>query len=260
MNESIESIEENRRTYCKVPQHLFTSQSELPTMSRRNKLLKFAEIASFDNVYENFSVSQPQLIAKGNTSINLSGQWASAHFKNENPITLELACGRGEYTVGLAEMLPNRNFIGIDIKGARIWKGAKEAIAKELNNAAFLRTRIECIAAFFAHGEVDEIWITFPDPFPRIGQANRRLTADIFLNLYRKILKPTGKIHLKTDNTGIFLSTLEIIAGCDSCEIHQQMDDIDVHSGFMPELSIPTYYERVHREAGARIKYVCFSI
>ena len=229
-------------------------------MSRRNKLLKFAEIASFDNVYENFSVSHPQLIAKGNTPIDLKGQWTSAHFKNDNPVTLELACGRGEYTVGLAEMLPDRNFIGVDIKGARIWKGAREAIAKSLTNAAFLRTRIECIGTFFAPEEIDEIWITFPDPFPRSGQANRRLTAHIFLDLYRKILKPSGKIHLKTDNTGIFLSTLEVLAERDTCEIHQRIDDIDTHAQLMPELSIPTYYERVHREAGARIKYVCFSI
>jgi tRNA (guanine-N7-)-methyltransferase len=229
-------------------------------MSRRNKLLKFSEIASFDNVYENFNVSDPQLIAKGNVPISLNGKWASAHFKNNKPVTLELACGRGEYTVALSEMFPARNFIGIDIKGARIWKGAKQAIAQNLTNAAFLRTRIECIDAFFAPGEVDEIWITFPDPFPRIGQSNRRLTAKIFLDLYRKILKHRGKIHLKTDNTGIFLSTLEVIADCETCLIHQQIDDIDAHSQLMPELSIPTYYERVHRQAGARIKYVCFSI
>lgn len=222
--------------------------------------MKFAEIASFDNVYENFNVSTPQLIAKDNTQVDMVGQWANTHFKNSNPLTLELACGRGEYTLGLARMFPTRNFIGVDIKGARIWKGAKEAIAEDLKNAAFLRTRIECVDAFFAPGEIDEIWITFPDPFPRIGQSNRRLTAEIFLNLYRKILKPSGKIHLKTDNTGIFLSTLEVLAGCDSCKIHQQIDDIDADSNHMQELSIPTYYERVHREAGARIKYACFSI
>jgi tRNA (guanine-N7-)-methyltransferase len=229
-------------------------------VSRRNKLLKFAEIGSFGNVYQNFSVSAPQLIAKENTLTDLRGQWASTHFNNDNPITLELACGRGEYTVGLAEMFPERNFIGVDIKGARIWKGAKQALALNLNNAAFLRTRIECVDAFFAPGEVDEIWITFPDPFPRIGQSNRRLTANVFLDLYRKILTSTGKIHLKTDNTGIFLSTLEIISACETCAIHLLIDDIDAQSPLMPELSIPTYYERVHRQAGARIKYVCFSI
>jgi len=229
-------------------------------MSRRNKLLKFAEIESFDNVYENFSVSNPQLIAKGNVPIDLKGNWATTHFKKDSPITLELACGRGEYTVGMAEMFPQRNFIGVDIKGARIWKGAKQAIASGFSNAAFLRTRIECVDAFFAPGEVEEIWITFPDPFPRLGQANRRLTANVFLNLYRKILKPTGKIHLKTDNTGIFLSTIEVISGSDGCEIHEVIDDIDAHGTLLSELSIPTFYERVHREAGARIKYICFSI
>jgi len=157
-------------------------------------------------------------------------------------------------------MFPNRNFIGVDIKGARIWKGAKQAMERDLSNAAFLRTRIECIDAFFTSGEIDEIWITFPDPFPRIGQSNRRLTAPIFLNLYRTILKKLGPIHLKTDNTGIFLSTLEVIASCEQCEIQQQVDDVDAFSSGQPELSIPTYYERVHRDAGARIKYLRFSI
>ena len=222
--------------------------------------MKFSEIASFDNVYENFTVSDPQLIAKGNVPISMDGEWASTHFKNNKPITLELACGRGEYTVALAEMFPERNFIGIDIKGARIWKGAKQAITHNLTNAAFLRSRIECVDAFFAPAEVDEIWITFPDPFPRIGQSNRRLTAEVFLRLYRKILKPAGKIHLKTDNTGIFLSTLEVLSECESCVIHEQIDDIDAHEELMSELSIPTFYERVHREAGARIKYLCFSL
>ena len=113
--------------------------------------------------------------------MDLKGKWASEHFEDDKPITLELACGRGEYTVGLARQLPDRNFIGVDIKGARIWKGAKQAIEEGLANAAFLRTRIECLDAFFERGEIDEIWITFPDPFPRDRQVNRRLTAPIFL-------------------------------------------------------------------------------
>lgn len=211
-------------------------------------------------MYENFTVSDPQLIATGHVPIDLKGKWASAHFKNDAPITLELACGRGEYTLGLAKMFPDRNFIGLDIKGARIWKGAKQGIAQNLTNAAFLRTRIECIDAFFAQGEVEEIWITFPDPFPRDGQANRRLTAKIFLDLYRRILKPSGKIHLKTDNTGIFLSTLEVLTECDSCLLLEQIDDIDAADSTMAELTIPTYYEHVHRKAGSRIKYACFTI
>ena len=136
-------------------------------MSKRNKLQKFAEVLSFSNVFENFSHSDPHLVGQNAERVDLKGKWQSDHFKNSNPVTLELACGKGHYTLGLARMYPERNFIGVDIKGARIWRGAHDALEEGLSNVAFLRTRIEQIAAFFEPHEVAEIWITFPDPFLR---------------------------------------------------------------------------------------------
>jgi tRNA (guanine-N7-)-methyltransferase len=239
----------------------FRSRIEInKRMSRRNKLLKFAELAEMPNVYENFSVTEPQLYARGQKPVSMQAKWSTEHFCNESPLTLELACGRGEYTVGLAERFPQRSFIGVDVKGARIWKGARQSIERGLSNAAFLRSRIECIDAFFGEGEIDEIWITFPDPFPRYGQRNRRLTAPVFLEKYRSILKKGGLMHLKTDNTGIFLYTLETIASDDSCHLIEMSDNVHAHDLGMPELSIPTYYERLHRDQGSLIKYARFTI
>jgi len=146
-------------------------------MATRNKLQKFAELLRMPNVYECFDFMHPELTGKDGTLVELKGRWGADHFGNAKPITLELACGRGEYTVDLARQYPERNFIGVDIKGARIWKGARIALAEELHNAAFLRTRIEAIDHFFAPGEIAEIWITFPDPFLKKGKSNRRLTA-----------------------------------------------------------------------------------
>lgn len=229
-------------------------------MSRRNKLAKFAEISALPNVYENFNVQQPKLMASPDTEVDLRGKWGTEHFGNKSPITLELACGRGEYTVALAERFPDRNFIGVDIKGARIWKGARQAIERNLSNAAFLRTRIECIDAFFETGEVDEIWITFPDPFPRFGQVNRRLTSPIFLELFKRLLKRGGTLHLKTDNTALFMYSLESFYQQDGIEVLDVIDDVDHFGDVMPELTIPTYYERVHREKGAKIKYARMSV
>ncbi|MEK7256021.1 MAG: tRNA (guanosine(46)-N7)-methyltransferase TrmB, partial [Bacteroidota bacterium] len=134
-------------------------------MSRRNKLFKFAQILSFPNVYENYNADEPRLLGENGVEVDLKGKWASQHFKNDHPLTLELACGKGEYTVGLAQRFPERNFIGVDVKGARIWRGAKTALEAGVPNAAFLRTRIEQLALFFEKDEVSEIWITFPDPF-----------------------------------------------------------------------------------------------
>ena len=151
-------------------------------MSRRNKLQKFAELLTFPNVYENFDPENPQLIGLNGMPVDRKGKWKKEHFKNDFPITLELACGRGEYSLGLGRMYPERNFIGVDIKGARIWKGARIALEENLTNVAFLRTRIEQIALFFDPEEIDEIWITFPDPFLRKSKANRRLTSCRFLS------------------------------------------------------------------------------
>jgi tRNA (guanine-N7-)-methyltransferase len=225
-------------------------------MSKRNKLQKFAELLSFPNVYENFDAKAPQLTGANGDEVDLKGKWNEQHFQNDHPITLELACGGGEYTLGLGRMYPERNFIGVDIKGARIWKGARVALAEELNNVAFLRTRIEQIAHFFAPGEVDEIWITFPDPFLRKSKANRRLTSGRFLETFRKILKPGGLIHLKTDEPNLYAFTLEVLAESTTYELLYQDDDIYSKPLPIPELDIKTYYEGMHLEAGKTIKYV----
>ena len=173
-------------------------------MSTRNKLQKFAELLRMPNVYESFDPTNPQLTGPEGAPVERRGSWARDHFGNDNPVVLELACGRGEYTLDLARQYPDRNFIGVDIKGARIWRGAKTALAEGLDNAAFLRTRIEVIDAFFAAGEVAEIWITFPDPFLKKGKENRRLTAPRFLRLYQKMLAPRGLAHLKTDSRELY--------------------------------------------------------
>ena len=229
-------------------------------MSRRNKLQKFAEILSFPNVYENYDPKDPGLVGKDGEPVEMKGQWAEKHFKNNHPITLELACGRGEYTLGLAERFPNRNFIGLDVKGARIWKGASIALEKNFTNAAFLRTRIEQIALFFDTAEVSEIWITFPDPFLRKGKENRRLTSAYFIEQYRKILHPNGTVNLKTDSPELYEFTLETIAEDRRCKMIYHNDDIYSQDLVTEELEIKTYYEKMHLEAKKTIKYVKFTI
>ncbi|HFA51647.1 MAG TPA: tRNA (guanosine(46)-N7)-methyltransferase TrmB [Bacteroidetes bacterium] len=229
-------------------------------MSRRNKLQKFAEVLSFPNVYENFDASKPGLAGQGGTPVDLKGKWAAEHFKNNNPITLELACGKGEYTLGLATDNPGRNFIGVDIKGARIWRGAKTALEQGLENAAFLRTRIEQVNLFFAEAEVDGIWITFADPFLKKGKENRRLTSSFFLNLYEKILKPGGLVHLKTDDPTLYGFTLETLAKQQKYKLLYHDDDIYSKPLPVPELALKTFYEKQHLAAGKTIKYVRFQL
>ena len=168
-------------------------------MGRRAKLEKFAEVLSFANVYENYTPKDPKLVGKDGAITDLKGKWAKNHFGNNAPIVLELACGKGDYAIGMAKMYPGKNFIGVDIKGNRIWRGAKTALEQDLKNVAFLRTRIEQIEYFFDAHEVSEIWITFPDPFERKSKANRRLTSPNFLKKFKQILDPKGLVHLKTD-------------------------------------------------------------
>lgn len=232
----------------------------LSDMSKRNKLEKFAEVLSFPNTFENFNAKDPQLLGKNGEPVDLRGVWRQNYFKNNHPITLELACGRGEYTLALARSYPDRNFIGVDIKGARIWKGASIALEEHLSNVAFLRTRIEQINLFFAPGEISEIWITFPDPFPKKGKANRRLTAPNFLSYYRKLLSPGGIVHLKTDADSLYAFTLETIQSDPSIEILYQNDDIYCRPLHFSELAHKTYYENMHLEAGKTIKYVRFTL
>ncbi len=229
-------------------------------MGRKNKLKKFADLFEFSNVYESFEAKNPGITAKDGSTIDMKGKWRSDHFKNDHPLVLELACGRGEYSVQMARRDPKTNFIGVDIKGARIWKGAKIALEEKLDNVAFLRTRIEMIEYFFAADEIDEIWITFPDPFLRKSKANRRLTAPMFLDRYRKILKPGGFVHLKTDAPSLHEFTLETIQDDEKCIIDYQNDDI--YSGPLENelLAFKTYYEYMHLEAEKTIKYIRFSI
>ena len=188
----------------------------------------------------------------------IKGKWNSSHFNNQYPITIELACGRGEYTVGLAELFPHRNYIGIDIKGERIWKGSTWAVEKGLKNVAFLRTHILYIESFFEHGEVDEIWITFPDPRPRKRDIKRRLTSPRFLAMFKKLLRPEGYIRLKTDNTGLFEYTLEELRVRNDITDFKSTNDLYA-SDLRPEcFEIKTRYEEEFASKGEKIKYLRF--
>lgn len=222
-------------------------------MSKRNKLSKFAEILSFPNVYENFHPKHINPIGKDGESVELKGKWQE-RFPVSQPITLELACGRGEYTLQLARDYKERNFIGLDIKGARIWRGAKTALDENLENVAFLRTKIEVIHEFFEPKEVAEIWITFADPF--LGKPNRRLTAQPFLDKYKAILQDDGIMHLKTDDPTLYEFTKEMLAAREDVQILYDRDDIYSQPLDFPELEYKTYYEHSHLRDGRKIKYL----
>lgn len=229
-------------------------------MSRKNKLMKFAEMANFRNVYQVFEPAEPEITAAGGHVIDLKGKWGSLHFKNKNPITLELGCGKGDYSLALAKQFPNRNFIGVDIKGSRIWKGADYALANNIQNVAFLRTRIEVIEACFEKNEISEIWITFPDPFLRESKENRRLTAPAFLTRYRNICTENPLVHLKTDSPELYEYTMEILQNQDDVIIEYHNPDIYAKPLISEELRHKTYYEEMHLEKGLTIKYIKFKI
>lgn len=216
----------------------------------RNKLLRFAEMANFPNVL------QPDL--KNFTANNFSykGKWTNDFFKNNFPLILELGCGKGEYTVGLGEIFPQKNFIGIDIKGSRMYIGAKNALENQMHNVAFLRTKIELLEYIFEKDEIDEIWLTFPDPQPKKRWTKKRLTSSWFLNRYKNILKKDGIIHLKTDNTFLYHYTLKLlkINNINVCYCSE-----DIHGSFsteFKELKILTHYEQQFLEKGDKIKYI----
>ena len=212
----------------------------------KDKLRRFAEIDTFSNVL--------QLDA----GKELKGQWASNQFKNNNPVVLELACGKGEYSVSLAQMFPDKNFIGVDYKGNRIWRGAKTALEEGVNNVAFLRIQIESILEYFAPEEVDEIWITFPDPQPQVGREKKRLTSPRFLDMYKHIVKQGGFINLKTDNDDLHAYTAEKIGELELI-LHAKTEDL-YHSEFDNEvLSIKTYYEKKYLKDNKNINYLKFS-
>lgn len=189
----------------------------------------------------------------------VKGHWNSDFFRNDRPIVVELGCGKGEYTVALAERDPARNYIGIDIKGARMWRGAKTATERNLTNAGFLRTRIEFINALFAEGEVSELWITFPDPQLKTRRADKRLTSPVFLERYARLLAPDGKIHLKTDSKHLFAYTAEVIRRFDlPCEV----SDPDIYASGRADgvLAVKTAYESRFLEMGLPITYTRFSL
>ena len=194
-----------------------------------------------------------------NKDHELKGHWHTEWFQNERPIVLELGCGRGEYTVGLAEKYPLKNFIGIDIKGARIWKGARDTYQKQLPNVAFLRTRIEFIKSFFAPGEVDEIWITFPDPQLKRNREKKRLPGPVFMNLYRSIMKDGGTVHLKTDCRELYEYTLSLVRK-NSLDLITSVTDLYADMPEDPMLSIRTHYEQIFLDQGVPITYLSFRI
>ena len=218
----------------------------------KNKLARWTEFGSYDNVI------QPHIVDVAGKDHPIKGRWNSGLFKNNNPIVLELGCGKGEYSVGLAEKFPDMNFIGIDIKGARMWRGAKTANEQQLPNVAFLRTRIEFINSFFSPDEVDEIWITFPDPHPGGRNSNKRLTSPWFLNSYRLFLKDNGLIHLKTDNKELYEFTIRTLAYNNLETIFSTDDLYSEHSDNI--LSIKTHYEKIFLTAGMRITYLSFRL
>ena len=210
----------------------------------QKKLLRFNQIRTFPNVTE-----YPK---------DMAGRW-SDFFSNPQPLVLELACGRGEYTVGLAAMHPERNHLGVDVKGNRIYVGAKKALDQSLTNAGFLRTQIEMIAEYFAPGEVDEIWITFPDPQLRTSKSKKRLTHPRFLRMYQTFLKPGGSIHLKTDSPNLYAFTLLALENVgivpeESCDDVYAQTDRDIR------LNIQTHYERLDIAQSQQIHYIRFTL
>ena len=210
----------------------------------QKKLVRFAELETFSNVLQ--------------YPVAMGGSWYQ-FFENSNPIVLELACGKGEYTLGLAQIYPNKNFIGIDQKGNRLWVGAKKAIQQNLKNVCFLRIQIDRITEFFATEEVDEIWITFPDPQLRISKSKKRLTHPKFLRLYYQVLKPNGKIHLKTDSPDLYHFTKKVI-DMYGCTLYKDYSDVYAEPGIPKELHIKTHYEMLDIARSKRVHYLCFSL
>jgi tRNA (guanine-N(7)-)-methyltransferase len=235
----------------------------------KNKLARWIELGSYDNVI------QPLIGDISAKDHPIKGKWNQQLFKNMNPIVLELGCGKGEYTIGLAKAFPQNNYIGIDIKGARMWSGAKTANEQNLPNVAFLRTRIEFINSFFSEDEVAEIWITFPDPHPGGRNSNKRLTSPWFLNSYRHFLKNKGLIHLKTDNKEIYDFTSRVLSDNNLEAIFTTNDlysekititdlpseNSGISGSFFDDiLSIRTHYENIFLETGLRINYLSFRL
>ncbi len=211
----------------------------------RNKLKKFAEIETYPNV-----VYYPD---------SLAGNWSRTFFRNDNPVTLELGCGAGLLTLELARRHRNRNYIGIDNKRARIWQGATQALTDKLHNACFITTRIELLSAYFGVNEIDEIWIAFPDPYPKPSKSNKRLISPEMLSIYRTFISPGCIFHVKTDDDALFDFSLESIER-ENAVIHQLSGNIHEEAGIPEDVRIRTVYEERHLKEGKTIKYVRFTI
>lgn len=219
-------------------------------MGNKNKLVKFAEAKGFPNMF------QPEY-EDVKDGYAMQGKWLRDFFHNNHDLVLELGCGKGEYSVGLGRNYPNRNFIGVDIKGARMWRGCKTSVDEDLQNVAFLRQKIQLIANMFAKDEVDEIWITFPDPQPKV--AKRRLTAPQYMERYAKVLKPGGIINFKTDSEPLFDYTLEMIEENEH-ELIVSVKDLYSADGFEEVKSIKTHYEKLFNDQGHDINYMQFRL
>ena len=217
----------------------------------KNKLAKFAEMEKLPNVFQ----CGAREVAPDNEALLMRGEWRNKFFHNNHPIVLELGCGKGEYTVGLAQRFPEKNFIGIDIKGARMWTGAKYACENGLGNVAFLRINIEFIDRFFAADEVDEIWSTFPDP--QMKKTTKRLTSTNLLKHYQQILKENGIIHLKTDSNFLYTYTCAMVKE-NAYPVLFETNDLYASNWEDPILSIKTYYEQQWLSRGISIKYIKF--
>lgn len=219
-----------------------------------SKQEKFADFETFKNCFSFFF----QNLEAG---FSLKGKWRRDYFKNNNPLVLELGCGKGEYTIGLASEHAENNYIGVDVKGNRIWTGATQALERKLENVGFIRTRIDFIDYCFAENEVDEIWITFPDPQPQSTRKRARLTNPIFLERYRKFLKKGGVVHLKTDSSSFYEYTLDVIKE-NNLPVIWQTNDLYQHcpANRQELITIKTHYEKLFTEKGEDIKYVCFKL
>ena len=223
-------------------------------MGSKNKLKRFKENETFENVF------QPSREELTEHSFHLKGNWNTKVFKNDNPIVLELGCGKGEYTVGLAQRYPQKNFIGIDIKGARFWRGAKTAIEDKLSNAKFLRTQIELLDFAFAENEIDEIWITFPDPQIKYKRTKHRMTNIQFLERYKKVLKPKGIVHLKTDSEFMHGYTLGLLHGLGHHVLYANHNVYKLEGSPEEVTQIQTFYENQYLEENKAITYIRFQI
>lgn len=219
----------------------------------KNKLRKFAEMETLPNVFQ----CGIHDITPDNPIAQMAGTWHEAVFHNSNPIVLELGCGRGDYSVGLAEKYPDKNFIGVDIKGARMWAGAKEAVQKGLTNVAFLRTNIESIVHFFAPDEIAEIWITFPDP--QMKKATKRLTSTWFMQRYQQIVQDGGQVHLKTDSPFLYTYTKAMLQE-NHYSVEADTDDLYAREQYPDAQALKTHYEKQWLDRGLTIKYIRWNL